>query len=67
MIYFGLQHDPGSLHLWWAVAAHPTALFAVVMAIGVVCGVAAGIKNSKGWFIVAALNACSFFFEWLAS
>jgi hypothetical protein len=67
MIYFGLQRDPGSLHIWWPLAAHPTAVFALVMAVGVLCGVVAGINSSKAWFVLAALNAGSFFFEWLAS
>jgi hypothetical protein len=67
VVYFGLQHDPGSLHIWWPMDAYPIAVGTIIMTIGVVCGLVAGIKSSKGWLIIAALNACSFFFEWLAS
>jgi hypothetical protein len=61
--YFSSPHAYAARHLWTPIAEHRILKFALIMAVGVICGALAGLKHSKAWFIVVALNVVSYVLE----
>jgi len=46
---------------------HALLIFALVAIGGLISGIIAGVKQSKGWLIVALLNAVTFLLEFVVS
>jgi len=67
VVYFSSSYAYASGHLWAPIAEHRILKFALIMAVGVVCGAFAGAKHSKAWFIAVALNVISYVLEFAVS
>jgi len=61
--YETTPHYVRDLHVWYPWDRYPIPTITTIMVIGVVSGLAAAIKGSKGWLIIAAFNLGSFVLE----
>ena len=60
------EHDDANgVNQWYYLGNHPSTVFIVIVLIGTICGCIAGLKSSKRWYAVAALNAVALIFEWV--
>jgi len=64
VFFFLPEHDDANgVNQWNYLGSHPSMILIIALSIGALSGCIAGLKTSKLWYLVAALNAIGLMLE----